>query len=119
MVQVEAQKSVSVNLNAAILIFLVAQSGAGIWWAATMTERLSSLTVKVSESAADRYRSADAARDRVAVETEVANLRRDFEQVKSEGSPITDRRLSVIEYRLGISRMASSTAIPTKSTERP
>lgn len=33
------------------------------------------------------------------------NLRRDFDEVKAMGSPITDRRLSVIEFKLGIRKV--------------
>jgi hypothetical protein len=47
------------------------------------------------------WRAVDAAqRETIALTVKLEALRRDFDDVKEKGSPITDRRLSVLEDRI-------------------
>lgn len=74
-----------------LVLFLVAQTGAGIWWASRnnarqefLIEQIRELKQVAKEASADRYTSADAMRDWSAFETWRNGIERRVERLEAQ-----------------------------------
>jgi len=70
----------------AMLIAILAQTGAAIWWAAsfsaTVTTKLDDLSNQVASLTADKYTQHDAIRDQALINERIENLKRQVEEAK-------------------------------------
>jgi hypothetical protein len=87
-------------------IFLIVQTMGLTWWMsgtsttlAFMKDELASF--KISSNTADAKASVIAFTTSN-LEAKVAILRMEFDEIKANGSPRTDKRLTAIEYQLGL-----------------
>lgn len=59
-----------------VILFLVAQFGAGIWWAADVSARLTAIESKVETGTVDRYHGLEAAKDFALRDSQITELKR-------------------------------------------
>jgi hypothetical protein len=59
----ESRWHVGKEIPIAVLVMLAAQTGGGIWWAASLSQKLDAVIIQVAELRAERYTKEDARRD--------------------------------------------------------
>lgn len=67
----------------AVLVMLAAQTGGGIWWAASVSQKLDSVIAQVAELKAERYTRNDAGRDQALVAQRITDIERRIGVVES------------------------------------
>jgi len=77
----------------AIILFLIAQGTAWVWWASATGTTLTFMRDELVglKGSVGNY---------VQVKADLASLEKEFITVRENGSPITDRRLTLLEYKI-------------------
>ena len=60
----------------AVLVMLAVQTGGGVWWAASLSQKLDSVIDQVAELRAERYTKEDARRDQELMKLRATELER-------------------------------------------
>lgn len=68
----------------AMLLAIFLQTAGAIWWAATMSQKIDSLSYQVASLTADKYSQHDAVRDLALVAEKMQNVNKDIDQIKEE-----------------------------------
>lgn len=66
----------------AVLIMLAVQTGGGIWWAASLSQKLDSVIAQVQEIKMERYTKEDARRDQEFVRMRAGDLERRIGEIE-------------------------------------
>ena len=92
-----------------VIAMMIIQSLTAVWWASGistnvkfMAEEMKELKVAMAAGTADRYRGSDAAKDREVINDRIAGVEQRVQKLFDYGSPYLDKRLSVVEYKLGL-----------------
>jgi hypothetical protein len=92
-----------------VIVMMLIQSLTAVWWASGVTANMKYLTDEIKDIKAsiaagtvDRYKGSDAAKDREVLNDRINAIDRRLQSIIEHGTPITDKRISLIEYKLGI-----------------
>lgn len=94
-----------------VIAMMIIQSLTAVWWASGistnvrfMADEMKELKSSIAAGAIDRYTSAEASKDREVMSDRINSLEKRMQSIVDNGTPGADRRLSVLEYKLGIER---------------